>query len=219
MKTAENRRREIIRSKATMHFLREGVGVDSVYEFAGIYDALTGGASNTQESKKWHPLFSGKQPLTIKALNSLSTFFPAAEGMHRDGPAYLWKALWGTIDEVSSVVADDFKVWQSFDVALAEFEADILFTEVYGKPFTLQYLAKAVALHRLHQELFGFDGAGTYRCVQCCLNDRSVQIALQLLAVFDDVCAQLAKIASDPLATAPADQRWDALKAKLDWIH
>lgn len=218
MKTAEDRQREVIRTKATMHFLRDGVGVDSIYEFAGIYDALDGGTSNTQESKKWHPLFSGKQPLTIKALNSLSTYFPDAERMHRNGPGFLWKAMWGTLGEVRSVVADDFKAWRSFDVALAEFEAEILISEVYRQPLTVQQLAKAVALHRLHQELLGFDGVGTFRCVRSCLTDRSVQIALQLLAVFNDVCAQLATIASDPLATTQAAQRWTDLESKLDWI-
>lgn len=218
MKTTAERQREITRSKALVHMLRDRMGETSVYGFAGRYDGLMQGASNTQDSKKWRPVFSGKQPLTARTLASLSELFPDAAQLHQDGPADLWRAMWGTLEESRAVVADDLNAWRSFDVALAEFEADLLLAESYTEPLTLQHLAKAVALHRLHHDLLGLDGGGTCRCVRRCLDDENVQAALRRLAVLDEVRANLAVIAGDPLACVPADQRWDALEIKLGWI-
>ena len=218
MKTAAERQREITRSKALVHLLRDRMGETSVYGFAGRYDGLMQGAANTQDSKKWRPVFSGKQPLTARALASLSELFPDAAQFHQDGPADLWRAMWGTLEESRAVVADDLNAWRSFDVALAEFEADLLLAESYREPLTLQHLAKAVALHRLHHDLLGLDGAGTCRCIRRCLDDENVQAALRRLAVLDEVRANLAVIADDPLACVPADQRWDSLGTKLGWI-
>lgn len=226
MKTAVERQREIIRSKALVHLLRDRLGKSSIYGFANCYDGLVQKISdglkreesNTQNSNKWRPIFSGKQPLSSRALASLSELFPDAPQLHQDGPANLWRAMWGTLEESRAVVADDLNAWQSFDVALAEFEADLLLAESYGEPLTLQYLAKAVALHRLHHDLLGLDGAGTCRCVRRCLNDGNVQAALRRFAVLDEVRASLAVIASDLLAYVPADQRWDTLETKLGWI-
>lgn len=207
-----------MRSKALLHLLRDRMGEASVYGFAGRYDDLMQGASNTQDSKKWQHIFSGKQPLTVRALASLSKLFPDAHNLYQDGPAYLWRAMWGKLDELRVVIADDLKNWQSFDVALAEFEADILLTENYGESLALQHLAKAIALHRLHHNLLGLDDAGTYRCVRRCLDDQSVQAALRRLAVLDDVYADLAPVADNPHANASVDQRWDILETKLNWI-
>ena len=218
MKTTAERQREITRSKALVHLLRDRMGETSVYGFAGRYDGLMQGTSNTQESKKWRPVFSGKQPLSTRTLASLSEQFPDAPQLHQDGPANLWRAMWGTFEESRAVVADDLNAWQSFDVALAEFEADLLLAESYGEPLTLQHLAKAVALHRLHHDLLGLGGAGTCRCVRRCVDDENVQAALRRIAVLDDVRANLAAIASNPLAGIPADQRWDVLETKLGWI-
>jgi hypothetical protein len=219
MKTTAERQREITRSKALVHMLRDRMGVTSVYGFAGRYDGLMQGAGSTQDSKKWRPVFNGKQPLTARTLASLSELFPDAAQLHQDGPADLWRAMWGTLEESRAVVADDLNTWRSFDVTLAEFEADLLLAETYREPLTLQHLAKAVALHRLHHDLLGLDGAGTCRCIRRCLDDDHVQAALRRIAVLDEVRANLAAIASDPLACVSADQRWDALEAKLDWIR
>jgi hypothetical protein len=218
MKTTAERQREITRSKALVHLLRDRMGETSVYGFAGRYDGLMQGAANTQDSKKWRPVFSGKQPLTARALASLSELFPDAAQLHQDGPSDLWRAMWGTLEESRAVVADDLNAWRSFDATLAEFEADLLLAESYSEPLTLQHLAKAVALHRLQHDLLGLDSAGTCRCVRRCLDDENVQAALRQFSVLDEVQANLAVIADDPLAYAPADQRWDALEAKLDWI-
>lgn len=218
MKTTAERQREITRSKALVHLLRDRMGATSVYGFAGHYDGLMRGASNTQDSKKWRPVFGGKQPLTARALASLSELFPDAAQLHQDGPADLWRAMWGTLEESRVVIADDLNAWRSFDVALAEFEADLLLAESYREPLTLQHLAKAVALHRLHHDLLGLDGAGTCRCIRRCLDDENVQAALRRFAVLDEVRANLTVIAGDPLACVPADQRWDALETKLGWI-
>ena len=218
MKTTAERQREITRSKALVHLLRDRLGETSVYGFAGRYDELMQGASNTQDSKKWQPIFSGRQPLTARALVSLSELFPDATKLHQDGPANLWRSMWGTLDDLRCVLTDDLKVWQSFDVVLAEFEADLLLAENASEPLTLLQLAKAVALHRVHHGLLGLDGAGTCRCVRLCLDDTSVQAELGRLGVLGDVRVELAAIAADPLASVPADQRWDALEAKLDWI-
>lgn len=218
MKTTAERQREITRSKALVHMLRDRMGETSVYGFAGRYDGLMRGTSNTQDSKKWRPVFSGKQPLTVRTLASLSELFPDVAQLHQDGPADLWRAMWGTLEELRAVIADELNAWQSFDVAQAEFEADLLLAESYGEPLTLQHLAKAVTLHRLHHDLLGLDSAGTCRCVRYCLDDENVQAALRRLAVLDEVRASLAVIADDPLACAPADQRWDVLETKLGWI-
>ena len=218
MKTTAERQREITRSKALVHLLRDRMGETSVYGFAGRYDGLMQGAANTQDSKKWRPVFGGKQPLTARALAPLSELFPDAARLHQDGPADLWRAMWGTLEELSAVVADDLNAWRSFDVAIAEFEADLLLAESYREPLTLQHLAKAVALHRLHHDLLGLDRAGTCHCVRRCLDDDNVQTALRRLAVLDEVRAELAMITSDPAAFVPADQRWDVLETKLNWI-
>ncbi len=219
MKTTAERQREITRSKALVHMLRDRMGETSVYGFASRYDGLMQGTSNTQESKKWRPVFNGKQPLTARTMASLSELFPDAPRLHQDGPADLWRAMWGTLEELRAIVADDLNAWQSFDVALAEFEADLLLAETYREALTIQHLAKAVALHRLHHDLLGLDGAGTCRCIRRCLDDEEVQAALRRFAVLDEVRANLAVIADDPLACIPADQRWDALEKKLDWIN
>lgn len=218
MKTTAERQREITRSKALVHLLRDRMGETSIYGFAGRYDGLMQGTANTQDSNKWRPVFSGKQPLTARALASLSELFPDAPQLHQDGPADLWRAMWGSLEESRVVVADDLNAWRSFDVALAEFEADLLLAESYGEPLTLRHLAKAVALHRLHHDLLGLDGAGTCRCIRRCLDDENVQAALRRFAVLDEVRANLEVIAGDPLAFVPADQRWDALETKLSWI-
>ncbi|MBD3812851.1 MAG: hypothetical protein IE917_11620 [Betaproteobacteria bacterium] len=218
MKTTAERQREITRSKALVHLLRDRMGETSVYGFAGRYDGLMQGAANTQDSKKWRSVFKGQQPLTARTLASLSELFPDAAQLHQDGPANLWRAMWGTLEESRAVIADDLSAWRSFDVALAEFEADLLLAESYREPLTLQHLAKAVALHRLHHDLLGLDGAGTCRCIWRCLDDENVQAALRRFAVLDEVRANLAAIAGDPLASVPADQRWDALEPKLGWI-
>ncbi len=219
MKTTAERQREITRSKALVHILRDRMGETSVYGFAGRYDGLMQGTSNTQESKKWRPVFNGKQPLTARTLASLSELFPDAPQLHQDGPANLWRAMWGTLEESRAVVADDLNAWQSFDVALAEFEADLLLAENFGEPLTVQYLAKAIALHRLHHDLLGLDGTGTRRCIRRCLDDENVQAALRRIAILEEVRADLAVVANDSLAYASADQRWDALERKLDWIN
>lgn len=39
--------------------------------------------------------------------------------------------MWGTLEESRVVIADDLNAWRSFDVALAEFEADLLLAESY----------------------------------------------------------------------------------------
>ena len=60
---------------------------------------------------------------------------PDAPQLHQDGLAkLLWRANRGTLEESRVVVADDLNAWQSFDVALAEFEADLLLAESYGAP-------------------------------------------------------------------------------------
>lgn len=218
MKTTMELQRELTRSKALMHLLRDRMGVVSVYEFAGRYDDLQPGASNTQDSKKWQPIFGGKQRLTARSMASLSELFPDAAKLHQDGPANLWRAMWGALEELRSVVADDLTARKSFDLALAEFEADLLLAESYGEALSLEHLAKAIALHRLHHDLLGLDRAETCWCVRRCIDDESVQAALRQFAVLDDVRAELAAVAGDPLANVAIDQRWDALERKLDWI-
>lgn len=201
-----------------MHLLRDRMGETTVYGFAGRYDDLMQGASNTQDSKKWQPVFGGKQPLTVRALASLSELFPDVAQFHQEGPANLWRAMWGDFKELREIIADDLSAWHSLDAAVAEFEADLLLAEIYREPFTLQHLSKAIVLHRMHHDLLGLDGAGTCRCIRLCIDDDNVQAALRQLAVLNEVCTDLAAVTSDPLACAPADQRWNSLETKLAWI-
>ncbi len=218
----EERQRKITRSKALVHLLRERVGETSIYGFAEKYDALVSPIKPTQGQggNGWQALFNGLRPLSGSRLKSLSavSVWSDAENLYQDGPADLWRAMWGSPDELRAVVAGELKTWRSFDVTLAEFEADLLLAEIYREPLALQYLAKAIALHRLHHDLLGLDGAGTCRCVRCCLDDEDIREELSGLGVLDAVRADLAVVAGDPLASATADQRWDALETKLDWI-
>lgn len=202
-----------------MHILRDRLAETSVYRFAAKYDDLVQSTTSTQHSNKWQPFFNGKKPLTAPALVLLSALFPDATALHLSGPADLWLAMWGSLEDLRAVVADDLHTWQSFDVALAEFEAELLLAEHYGAHLTLQHLTKAVAFHRLHHDFLGLDGAGTCRCVRRCLNDTKVREALIRLAVLDEVSDDLEIVSGAPRANAPVQERWDALETKLSWIN
>lgn len=221
--TSEERERKITRSKALVRLLRERVGESSIYGFAEKYDALVAPVKPTQGqgANGWQAVFNGVRPLSVSRLKLLSgvSVWSDAERLYQDGPANLWRAMWGSTDELRAVVADELKTWHSFDVTLAEFEADFLLAEIYREPLALQHLAKAVALHRLHHDLLGLDGAGTCRCVRRCLDDENMQEELRGLGVLDAVRFDLSAVASDPLASASPDQRWDALETILDWIN
>jgi hypothetical protein len=219
MKTAEERQQKIIQSKALMHLLRDRIGKTSVFGFAGEFDVLTHSVSPTRYSKKWQPFFNGERPLTAKALKLLSAVFLDATTLHNRGPANLWLAMWGTLNDLRAVVTDDLTTWQSFDVALAEFEADLLLAEHYGAHLTLQHLTKAIAFHRLHHDFLGLDSAGTCRCVRRCLDETEVQAALSRFAILDDVRNCLEIVSGDSRANAAVEERWDALETKLSWIN
>ncbi|MEO5793730.1 MAG: hypothetical protein ABIQ42_01460 [Rhodoferax sp.] len=219
MKTTAERKKECTRSRALMHLLRDRLGENSVYGFAAKYDDLAKKFTSTKLSNKWQPFFNGERPLTATALKLLSALFPDATMLHLNGPADLWLSMWGTLNDLRTVIADDLHAWQSYDVALAEFEAELLLAEHYGAQLTLQHLTKAVAFHRLHHDFLGLDGAGTCRCVRRCLDDTKVREALTRLAVLDDISNDLEIVCGAPRANAPVEERWNALETKLSWIN
>lgn len=222
MKTKVERHREIVRSKALLCMLSARVGAKSVYGFASRFDDLSPRDSCTRESKKWHRVFNGKQPLTARAINDLAAVFPDAIGFYRRGPFDLWGAVWGELPALSVIANEGVRSF-TLDILLAEFEADILLTESYREPLSISHLAKAVALHRLAQGMnaitaLDVDLQGTYRCVNRCLNDDSIIEALNDLGVLDELRAELSWIASDARAKVSSAARWDALSERLDWV-
>lgn len=210
MKTTAERQREITRSMALVHMLRDRMGETSVYGFAGRYDGMMQGASNTQESKKWRPVFSGKQPLTARTLASLSELFPDAPLLHQDGPANLWRAMWGDISAVITCIRSHPKCSPQTPLHLAEksIEAELL----CAGPANLAALTHAVALYRLRLEMepdVRIDGYGlnltgcAWRCVETCLKDDAVTRELESLGVQEWITDELENMEKQRIKAKP----------------
>ncbi|MEO8119393.1 MAG: hypothetical protein ABI606_08740 [Rhodoferax sp.] len=226
IKTAAERQREITRSVALLYLLRERVGTTSINGFSEKYDALASPENRTQGQGKngWQAIFNGLRPLSESRLKSLSAVpvWSDSSRLYQHGPANLWRAMWGPVDELRLVVADELTEWKSFDQMLAEFEGDLLLAEIDRAPLTLACLAKAVALYRLHRDVLGLDGVGACRCVRLCLGNDQVQTEMDGLGVLKMVNAELkASILSESnleSAQASADSRWDAIAPRLAWV-
>lgn len=222
MKTKVERHREIVRSKVLLRMLSARVGTTSIYGFASRFDDLSALGSCTRESKKWQRVFSGKQPLTKRAINELAAVFPDAAEFYHRGPFDLWGAVWGDLSELGAIANGGVRIY-TLGILLAEFEAEILLAEAYQEPLTLLHLVKSIALHRLSQgmntiSLLEVDLRGTYRCVSRCINDENVMRELAALGVLDDVRNELDVVSSDALAKTSSAMRWDALAERLDWV-
>ncbi len=215
-----------MRAAALLHILAARVGAENPHQFAARFDDKVG--MLTQQSGKWRPNFSGEKPLSAQQRALLTRLDADADVLHENGPADLWKAMWGRLDELQSILSGELKEWRTLDMVLAEFEADMLLAERDRAPVALAYLAKAVALYRLHQEVeaivpVGLDGEGICRCLRLCLDNDHVQQELSHLGVKQAVDAELTNwIVSRPdmeIAWAPAEARWNVLAFRLDWVH
>lgn len=219
------RRQGGMRAAALLHILAARVGAENPHQFAAHFDDTVG--MLTQQSGKWRPNFGGEKPLSAQQRMLLARLDADADLLHENGPAELWKAMWGRLDELQSILSGELKQWRTLDVVLAEFEADLLLAEHERAPLALAHLAKAIALYRLHQEVeaivpLGLDGEGICRCVRLCLDNDQVQQELSYLGVKQTVDAELTSwIVSRPdmeVAWAPAEARWNAVAQRLDWV-
>jgi len=239
-RTDSERKRGGMRAAALLHALARHVGAENPFQFATRFDARMN--STTHTSGKWRLNFAGGQALSINQLKLLSQFDARANLLHEHGPADLWIALWGDVhdlwqlcrsrlcrmgpsldDRIWAEVAGEFGDEKAFDETLADFEGEVLLAEANQALLPLRYLSEAVALHRLFQTmstlaLLSFDGAGTYRCVRICLDNANVAAELSHHGILKSIRDELAAIVTRPEAAVPAEDRWEALRSRLDWI-
>ena len=205
-----------MRAAALMHELARRVGAENPHQFAGRFDEHTG--MDTQSSGKWRLNFSGDRPLSPQQLQLLSRLDDDVACLHDDGPADLWRALWGDVHELWPLcrsrfcgvgpmlddrtwveIEDEFGDEKPFGFALREFEGELLLADAYGEPLTVRHLTEAIALYRLHQHMNSLapsdvDGGGLYRCVRMCIDNATVQSELSQLGIRELLTAHLAGI-------------------------
>ncbi len=203
-----------MRAVALMRELAKRVGAENPHQFAGWFDERTG--MDTQASGKWRLNFSGDRPLSPQQLQLLSRLDGDVAQLHRNGPADIWRALWGDVhelwalsrrrfcihgstldDRIWSAIEDEFADEISFGSTLREFEGDLLLADAYREPLALRHLTEAIALYRLHQHMNSIapsdvDGVGAYRCVRMCLEDAAVRSELGRLGIGDLLAGHLA---------------------------
>lgn len=202
-----------MRAVALMRELAKRVGAANPHQFAEWFDDRT--SMNTQASGKWRLNFNGKQPLSPQQLQLLSRLDGDVLHLHSNGPADLWRALWGDAcelwllcrsrfdndgpmldDRIWSAIEGEFENEKPFGSALREFEGELLLADAYREPLTLRHLTEAIAFYRLHQHMNSLapsdvDGDGLYRCVHMCLDDSDVLYKLSLLGIYADVVSEL----------------------------
>lgn len=212
-RTTTEKLRGGIRAVALMSELAKRVEAKNPHQFAGWFDERTG--MDTQASGKWRLNFNGKQPLSPQQLQFLSHLDGDVARLHFDGPADLWRALWGDVrelwplchsrfcsvgpmldDRTWSEIEGEFGDEKTFGSALREFEGELLLADAYHEPLTLRHLTEAIAFYRLHQHMNSIapsevDGVGLYRCVRMCLDDIDVLYKLSLLGIYADAVSEL----------------------------
>lgn len=215
-----------MRAAALLHVLAARMGAKNPYQFAARFDDNVG--MLTRQSGKWRLNFNGTKPLSAHQRKLLTCLYADADTLHEDGPAGLWRAMWGRLAELQLMLSSELKEWQTLGMVLAEFEADLLLAEHDHAPLTLEQLVKTIALYRLHQELehivpLGLDGDGICRCLRLCLDNDQVQRELSHLGVQQAVNAELMTwILSRPdmeVAWAMAEERWNTVAPQLDWVN
>ncbi|WP_206500708.1 hypothetical protein [Xanthomonas vasicola] len=215
-----------MRAAALLHVLAARMGAKNPYQFAARFDDNVG--MLTRQSGKWRLNFSGTKPLSAQQRKLLTCLYADADDLHDAGPAGLWKAMWGALNGLRSIVSVELEKWQTLDMVFAEFEADLLLAELQCVPLSLAHLAKAVALYRLHLEVeaivpLGLDGKGICRCLRLCLDNDQIQQELSSLGVQHAVDSELTSwIVSRPdmeIAWASSRARWNALAERLDWVN
>lgn len=199
------RQRDIARSIALLHLLRQRVGETSIHGFADKYDALASPANLTQDQggNGWSAIFKGQRPLSDRRLRSLSAV-PAwsdAEELYQDGPAALWQAMWGDTAALIACIRSHPKCTPRMALHAAEKTVEAVF--LYGGPEDLSDLARAVALYRLRSETgpqaridgYGMNLTGcAWRCVKMCLDEDSILRSLDALGVRLAVVEELTKL-------------------------
>ena len=226
MKSNAERRRQIARSGALLRTLSKREGTTSVYGFAEKYDALASPMNPTRDQGKngWQALFNGTRPVSASRLRTLSSVeaWSDAIDLFENGPANLWKAMWGPCEQLRLVIADELDEWRSFDQAVAEFEGELLLAHEYGVPLTLVHLAKAIALYRLQSDILGLGDSVVSDGVAQCLRNEVVQTEMERLGVRQTVNKELAKFfrteASCELTCSSVAARWNVVAARLDWV-
>lgn len=210
-----------MRAAALMRELAKRVGAVNPHQFAGRFDEHTG--MDTQASGKWRLNFSGDRPLSPQQLQLLSRLDGGVARLHDDGPADLWRALWGDVHELWPLCRSRFcgvgpmlndRTWseiegefgdeKSFGSALREFEGELLLADAYCEPLTLRHLTEAIALYRVHQYMNSIapsavDGVGTYLCMFMCMDDVAVRNELSKLGICELLAGQLAGMELDRL--------------------
>jgi len=214
-----------MRAAALLHVLAARMGAKNPHQFAARFDDNVG--MLTQQSGKWRLNFGGVKPLSTQQRKLLARLDADTDALHENGPAGLWKAMWGRVAELQLMLSGELKESRTLDMVLAEFEADLLLAEYDHAPLTLEQLVKAIALYRLRQELeaivpLGLDGDGICRCLRLCLDNDHIQRELFHLGVLQAVNAELLSwIVSRPdleVAWATAEARWNTVAPRLDWV-
>lgn len=234
------RRRDGMRAAAVMHELALRVGAENPHQFAGYFDRLT--MMTTQATGKWRLNFSGDKALSAQQLYLLARVDADVVHLHQNGPDDLWRAMWGDVHMLwqlcrtrlisAGQVLDD-RIWEKIEngcgserdflLTMAEFEGECLLAEFYGVTPVFRHLTESISLYRLHREMsaiipLGMDGAGVARCVRLCLEEKTIAEKLQRLGVLDGVWEELAAVVGMQGERMLAEDRWDILASKLDWI-
>ncbi|SFF17605.1 hypothetical protein [Paracidovorax wautersii] len=225
------RQQAMVRSVALLQVLRRRVEACSVYAFAEQFDALAAPETPTQGQGKngWQALFNGSRPLSADRLRALASVpvWADAQDLYKCGPSNLWLAMWGSLKALRGMFEQELTQWRTFDQLLAEFEGDLLVAEAQGESLALSHLARSVALHRLYRAMsdlapLELDGKGAARCLRQCLDNSSVQLELDAMAVLPFIDQELRALlaAEGGSARTPhaADQRWDMIAPRLAWV-
>jgi hypothetical protein len=203
-KTAKDVEIVKLRARTMMSLLMEKTACQNVNQFGAWVNNESErlGWNDTQQSNKWYKLTNGsltKRP--DKPIAMLGQLFHGAEQIYENGPANLWRALWGdatnpavlwplcrtridsngpwlddiTWKEIEAKLLDE----RTFREAIREFEGELLLAMAYDQPLSLNHLTESVALYRLHQTTnclarSDVDGVGAYRCIRLCLDDPGI---------------------------------------------
>jgi hypothetical protein len=187
------------------------------------------GWGDTQDSNKWRKLIDGELTYPpVKSVQMLSRLFHDAERLYNDGPANLWRALWGNAADPTVLWSlcrtrlDSEGPWlpeiiweeieasslreRTFRETIREFEGELLLAKAYGEFLNLNHLTEAIALYRLHQATNSLarsdiDGVGAYRCIRHCLDDPSIFLELESFDGFRFIHNELVEMEIGRLTT------------------
>jgi hypothetical protein len=220
-----------LRTRTVISVLMKRIGCLNANQFGAWINKESErlGWKDTQQSNKWYKLIDGR--LTNrpdKTIVMLSQLFDDAEHVYNDGPANLWRALWGNaadpsvlwplcrtrfdsngpwLDEITwKDIEAKYLNERTFRETIREFEGELLLAMAYDEPLTLNHLTESVALYRLHQATnclarSDVDGVGAYRCIRHCLDEPRVRLELNSYNALNLLHAELVKIEIERLTT------------------